>query len=247
MKKILFCALCTMVFAGAASALRVVPFVYDFDPSNDKQNDENVCVDKKKEFTYGITNKMDQTIAFEVVVYRRYTDKNGEEKLVKDDKSFLVFPAQLIIAPHTERSVKLRWVGNEDFRKNPHQEQAFRVAVKQYRINLNPFKKEKRGSSVEFNFQINASLYMTPGQSGSDVRVVKTENLPNGLSRIQVENKGNRRANYGFIRTDISIPGYKGPLYKALGRNDREGSLQPGEVHEFVVSAENTQQTKKAR
>ena len=240
-KNILMCMGCMLAAVDMSPALRVSPFVYDFDPTNDAQSEENSGVEKKKEFVYNITNKANQSIAFDIVVYRRYTDKNGTEKLVPDSDAFLVFPSQLIIKPHEERCVKLRWVGNKDFEKNPHQEQAFRVAIKQYRINLNPFKKEKKGSSVEFNLQVNTSLYMTPGKSKSLAKVIKIEKFSNGLSRVYVRNDGNRRITYGMISAEISIPGYKGPLNKVLNRDSSEGSLQPGEVHEFVVSAPSSQ------
>ena len=231
-----FLALSAIILGvNAATAVRVSPFVYEFDPTNDQQNEENKDVSKEKEFTYSITNKMNCTIAFDVAVYKRCTDKNGKETLIKDEDSFLVFPSQLIIKPQEERSVKLRWVGNKEFKKNPHKEQAFRVVIKQYKINLNPFKKQKRESTVEFTYQINASLYMTPGKSRSNVVVIKTETFKNGFSRVYVENRGTRHISYAQIKSAIKIPGYNGELNKVLLRNSREGSLQIGEAHEFVV------------
>ena len=237
MKKLLFCLLCGVASFTDISALKVVPFVSDFDPTDDQKDDDQLYVEKKKEFTYTVTNKMNETIAFEITVFRRYVDKDGKEKLVKDDDSFLVFPSQLIIAPQASRTIKLRWIGNEDFKKNPHKEQAFRVSINQFHINLNPFqKKKKRGTAMQIGFNVQTSLYMTPGKSRCEPTITNINVLPNGIARITIKNNGNRRAPYGWIRNEVKIGNFAGPFYKLLSDADRQGSLQPGQVHEFVIS-----------
>lgn len=232
MKFFLGCVLC-VAWVDCVSAVRVFPFVYSFDPTPDSRDED---VEKKKEFTYSIVNKMDETIAFELVVFRRYVDKRGEERLVKDEDSFVLFPSQLIIPPHKERIVKFRWIGNDDLKKDPHREQAFRVSIKQFHINLNPFQKVKRGASVEFNIQVMTSLYMTPGLSKAVPRIKHIEVLPSRIAIVTVRNEGTRRANYNSIREEITLPWYKGALSKVLPNNDKGGSIQPGAEHEFIIS-----------
>lgn len=236
MKKFLCCLVCAAACLDEASAIRVYPFVYSFDPTSDKQSDGDV--EKRKEFTYSVTNKLDETIAFEISVFRRYVDKDGKDRLVKDDNSFLIFPSQLIIGPHKERMIKLRWMGNKDFEKNPHEEQAFRVEIKQFHIDLNPFQKKvrKETSSVEFNIQVMTSLYMTPGSSKANPVITKVQVLPNGIALVNVENRGTRRIEYKKIRTEIGLPDYQGPLADVLPENDKEGAIQPGRSHEFIIS-----------
>lgn len=236
MWKFLCCLLSVAPLLTNVVAVRISPFVDAFDPTTDP-NDH--VTEKKKEFTYFITNKMNETIAFEVTVFRRLVDKDGNEKLIKDEDSFAVFPSQLIIAPHKERVVKLRWIGNKDFEKNPRREQSFRVSIKQFHINLNPFQKKKRGSSVEIGIQAMTSLYMTPGSSRADPVITKIQILPNELARVSVENRGTRRIDYNCIKTEISLQKYKGPLLKILPDNDKDGAIQPGETHEFVISTAN--------
>lgn len=231
MKKIACCLSCVLLCSNLFS-IQISPFIYSFDPTNDA---EDKSVEKKNEFTYSITNRMDETIAFEVTVFRRYVDRNGNERLEKDDDSFTVFPSQLIIAPHKMRVVKLRWLGNEELKKNPHKEQAFRVQIKQFHINLNPFQKKKRGSSVEFNIQVMTSLYMTPGLSKANPIVTNVQILPNGLAKISVINKGNRHVSFKGLKNEVSLPDYKGPLFKILDA-EREGAIQPGQNYEFVVT-----------
>lgn len=213
-------------------SVQISPFVYSFDPTNDAKD---ASVEKKNECTYSITNRLDETIAFEITVFRRYTNKNGNELLKMDDKSFAVFPEQLIIAPHKTRVVKLRWIGNDDLKKNPHKEQAFRVRIKQFHINLNPFQKKKRGSSVEFNIQVMTSLYMTPGLSKAQPVITDVQVLPNGLAKVSVINKGDRHISFGEINTEVNLPDYKGPLFKILDK-DKDGSIQPRQKYEFVIT-----------
>lgn len=236
MKRFLCCLVCAVTSFNAASGIRVYPFVYSFAPESDKHDDTDT--DKRDEFTYSITNKLNETVAFEVSVYRRYVDKDGKDHLVKDDNSFSIFPSQLIIGPRMERVVKLRWMGNKDFEKNPNKEQAFRVEIKQFHIDLNPFQKKSRKetSSVEFNIQVMTSLYMTPGASKAVPVITKTKTLPNGIALVTVENRGSRRVEYKKINTEISLPKYTGPLSKVLPESDREGAIQPGCSHEFIIS-----------
>lgn len=231
MKKIACCLLCGALCSDLFG-VQISPFVYSFDPTNDA---EDKSVAKQQEFTYSITNKSDETIAFEITVFRRYMDRNGNERLEKDDNSFMVFPSQLIIAPHKIRVVKLRWMGNEELKRNPHKEQAFRVQIKQFHINLNPFQKKRRGSSVEFNIQVMTSLYMTPGLSKAKPVVTNIQVLPNGLAKVSVANRGNRRIEFSALKTEVDLPGYKGPLFKVLDK-DKDGSIQPGQNYEFVIT-----------
>lgn len=236
MKRFLCCLVCAVTSFNVASGIRVYPFVYSFAPESDKHSDADV--DKRDEFTYSITNKLNETVAFEVSVYRRYVGKDGKDHLVKDENSFSIFPSQLIIGPRMERVVKLRWMGNKDFEKNPGKEQAFRVEIKQFHIDLNPFQKKnkKETSSVEFNIQVMTSLYMTPGASKAMPVITKKKTLPNGIVLVTVENRGSRRVEYKKIDTEISLPKYTGPLSKVLPESDREGAIQPGCSHEFIIS-----------
>ncbi|MBO4405184.1 MAG: hypothetical protein J5821_00455 [Alphaproteobacteria bacterium] len=159
-------------------ALTVVPFVHSFDPQS---SDE-------KSFQYYVENKTNDFLAFEISVFRRKLDKKGNDILERDTDSFLIRPSQIIIPPHTYRNVKAKWRGNEEFKKNTNKEQAFRVIMSQFPINLNK-KKEKNQAAIQVVYEIKASLYATPKNAKPDLKVV-SENA----DVIVLKNDGNRRA-----------------------------------------------------
>ena len=90
-----------------AEALTVVPFVHSFDPE-----DKN-----EKTFQYYVENKTDDFLAFEISVFRRKMDKKGNDILEKDTESFMLRPSQIIIPPRSYRNVKVKWKGNDEFKK----------------------------------------------------------------------------------------------------------------------------------
>lgn len=162
-----------------AEALTVVPFVHSFDPE-----DKN-----EKTFQYYVENKTDDFLAFEISVFRRKLDKNGKDILEKDTESFLLRPSQIIIPPRSYRNVKVKWKGNEEFKKNPNKEQAFRVVMSQFPVNLNKKKEKNQQAAIQVVYEIKASLYATPKTAKPDLKVV-SENTKS----IILRNDGNKRA-----------------------------------------------------
>ncbi len=162
-----------------AEALTVVPFVHSFDPE-----DKN-----EKTFQYYVENKTDDFLAFEISVFRRKLDKNGKDILEKDTESFLLRPSQIIIPPRSYRNVKVKWKGNEEFKKNPNKEQAFRVVMSQFPVNLNKKKEKNQQAAIQVVYEIKASLYATPKTAKPDLKVV-SENA----KAIVLRNDGNKRA-----------------------------------------------------
>ena len=172
-------------------ALTVVPFIHSFDPQNNNE----------KSFQYYVENKTNDFLAFEVSVFRRKLDKKGNDILERDTDSFLVRPAQIIIPPHTYRNVKVKWRGNEEFKKNPNKEQAFRVIMSQFPVNLNK-KEEKNQTTIQVVYEIKASLYATPKNAKPDLKIV-SENA----KAIVLKNDGNRRAE--LKKSNLVIRGKK--------------------------------------
>ena len=190
------CKILSILFAGFffilnAQALTVVPFVHSFDPE-----DKN-----EKTFQYYVENKTSDFLAFEINVFRRKLDKNGNDILKKDTESFLLRPSQIIIPPNAYRNVKVKWRGNEEFRKNPDKEQAFRVVMSQFPINLNQ-KKEKNQAAIQIVYEIKASLYATPKRAKPKLKVVSENSKV-----IVLKNEGNRRVE--LKKSDLVIRGRK--------------------------------------
>lgn len=213
------CKILSMLLAGFffilnAEALTVVPFVHSFDPE-----DRN-----EKTFQYYVENKTDDFLAFEVSVFRRKLDKKGNDILEKDTKSFLLRPSQIIIPPHSYRNVKVKWRGNEEFQKNPEKEQAFRVVMSQFPVNLNKKKEKNQQAAIQVVYEIKTSLYATPKTAKPDLKVV-SENA----RVIVLKNDGNRRAE--LKKSDLVIRNKK--ITDLVKEKDADTVIMAGGIREY--------------
>ena len=196
------------------SALQIVPFIHSFDPDDKNENT----------FQYYIENKTDGYMAFELSVFRRYQDKNGKDILKKDTKSFRLMPSQIIIPPNSQRSVKVKWIGNKDYKGNPNIEQAFRVSMTQFPINLNKKRTRIKGASLEVVYEIKTSLYASPKNAKPDLRVAEQNS-----HTIALRNDGSKRAEVQYC--DLSINGKK---ITSLIRSDEINTVvMPGNTRIF--------------
>jgi P pilus assembly chaperone PapD len=201
-------------------ALTVVPFVHSFDPKDDNE----------KTFQYYVGNKTGDFLAFEISVFRRKLDKRGNDILVRDKKSFMLMPSQIIIPPHSQRSIKVKWRGNEEFKQNPQKEQAFRVVMTQFPVNLNK-KKEKKQASIQVIYEIKASLYATPKDAKPDLKLAY-ENA----KIIALKNDGNRRAE--LKRSNLIIHDKK--ITDLVKPDEIETVVMPGTIREYTKKSVST-------
>ena len=204
-----------------ANPLSVVPFVHSFDP-----RDYN-----EKTFQYYIENKTNDFLAFEITVFRRKLDKHGRDILERDKKSFMFTPSQIIIPPHSCRNVKVKWRGNKEFMENPTKEQAFRVVMSQFPVDLNK-KKKKKQTAIQVVYEIKCSLYATPKGAKPDLKVAY-ENA----KVIAFKNDGMRRA----VLKESNLIIQDKELSNKINPNDLDTVIMPGDVREYVkVSAKRT-------
>ncbi len=208
-------AMVVLVFTTVLNidALTVVPFVHSFDPKDAKE----------KTFQYYIENKTEDFLAFEVKVFRRKLDKQGMDILEKDEKSFMLFPSRVIIPPHVSRNVKVKWRGNEEFRKNPNKEQAFRVVMSQFPVNLN--KKKKKQAAIQVVYEIKCSLYATPKNAKPDLKI---ENENEKI--IVFRNDGTKRA---ILRESNLIVQDK-KIADKISPNDLDTVVMPGDIRQYT-------------
>jgi fimbrial chaperone protein len=203
------------------SALEIMPFIHSFDPET-----------KESAFQYYVTNKGNSLLAFEISVFIR-TQENGVDILTKDDDSFAVFPSQIIIPPHTKRTVKVRWLGNENYKRNKNMEQAFRVCFDQFPINMTPKKQpreQSRGASIVISLKIMSSLYMTPEGAAEKLELVS---ISKDGSVMTVRNVGTKRASIN--KMTIKIKGIY--LKDLLGKGGRDTVILAGATREFKIAA----------
>jgi P pilus assembly chaperone PapD len=212
-------------------ALRIAPFVHSFDPENSEQTD----------ILFSVTNNSAVPMAFEVLVFRRENHShNGEETLKEDADSFAIFPSQIIIQPTGTKVVRVKWLGNNEYRQHPNDEQAFRVSFEQFHVNLQPVgekEKRKKGSNVELKFKVLTSLYMTPKNAAAKpvILSVAPREAP-GQYTVTVENRGNKHIVTNSINLETTIGGKKFPLSEILEEKDRDCSILPKERKTLAVS-----------
>ena len=226
MRKILLIFAAIIMTFFNAEALTVVPFVHSFDP---KDNNERT-------FQYYIGNKTSDFLAFEISVFRRKLDRKGRDILERDKESFMLMPSQVIIPPHSQRSIKAKWRGNEEFRQNPEKEQAFRVVMTQFPVNLNKEKKRKR-ASIQVVYEIKASLYATPKGAKPDLKLAY-ENA----KIIALKNDGNRRAE--LKKSNLMIQGKK--IADLVNPDEVETVVMPGTVREYTKKSISTKSSKRS-
>ncbi len=182
---------CMILLLQSAVALRIVPFVHGFDP-----DDKQAC-----SFQYYVSNNTDSFLAFEVTIRERGQTLSGEDVLSDVDNVFVVMPSQVIIPPHTQRSIKVRWIGGKC-----DKERAFRVTFEQFKVDLYngiDSTKKKKGASVDILLKIGASLYVAPAEAKAQPVIVSNDGV-----KLVVENRGSRH-----VRIDDGALSIDGKVY----------------------------------
>lgn len=191
-----------------ADTLNVSPFVHSFDPE-----DKN-----ERTFQYYISNTTSDFLAFEISVYKRDVNVHGKDILTKDKTSFKLRPSQIIIPPNSYRNIKVKWIGNEDFRKNPKNEQAFRVVMSQFPIDLGK-KITKKNAQINVLYKIQTTLYVTPKNAKSDLKLISSDS-----NVIVLKNFGTKRA---IVSQTNLLDGNK-PILDLIKKADLETVVLPG-------------------
>lgn len=217
-KKIIF--ILNFILVCNIFGLEVRPFVHSYDP-----------IEEGDAFQLYIKNKTNDMIAFEAFIQSRSQDKNGNDILARDDDSFLVFPAQIIIPPNSTRIVKIKWLGNNSFKINKNLEQAFRIRLDQYPVNLQTKKllsdvAGKSTSSVEMRLSIGTSLYITPKNSSAQFKVINSS-----PTTITVQNIGTRRSSIAEYKEKIMVNGQD--LKELIKKEDAEAIILAGATRVF--------------
>jgi fimbrial chaperone protein len=139
-----------------AFALKVVPFVAEFEPRGAGANR-----------TFQVENDTGQPAAVQLTMVHRDMDENGQEKLVEDDKNFVVFPAQLVLLPHESRAVRVQWLGDP----NPKSELTYRLIIEQLPVQLG--KVPPRAGQVRITLRYETAIYVVPAGAKGAIAVEK--------------------------------------------------------------------------
>jgi fimbrial chaperone protein len=164
-----------------ASALKVVPFVAEFEPKGAGANQ-----------TFQVTNDTDQPAAVQLSMVHRDMDTDGQEKLTDAEDDFTVFPPQMVLLPNEGRAVRVQWLGSPD----PKTELTYRLIVEQLPVELSQV--PQRGGQVRITVRYETAIYVLPQGAKGDLSVEKAEPFhpasgPNMLA-LTLRNSGNAHA-----------------------------------------------------
>jgi len=142
-----------------------------------------------------LTNADDTKTPVQISIYKREPDLNGKEKYTESKDigdMFQIFPAQMILNSKEKRTVRITYVGDPKIKS----ELAFRIIAEEFPINVtDPEKfKHKAVANIQFASRYIGSLYVTPANAKSDLRIEATANpVPGGTQMLmQIDNKGSQ-------------------------------------------------------
>ena len=185
-KKIIF-LLCFMTCCYSnIFSLQLIPMKFSLTPSG---RDSNVSVTVK--------NQNDEVEAVQLFITTRNVDINGNENNEEEEDNFLIYPPQIILAPHTQKTVRISWIGD----LNLEEELSFRLIAEQLPINLeenNSENGDENNPALELKllFRYEAAFYVTPKNSLANVVIDSVEEITsedgNRFAAITFFNNGNR-------------------------------------------------------
>lgn len=150
-----------------------------------------------------ITNTHEVPIAIEVAVYRREQKVDGSEEREEELDDILLTPPQMVIAPGSSQTFKVRYVGPQDVQR----ERTYRVVTEQLPIRL---KKEERGdlsAQVSMRYRYEAALYVVPPQRKPAFRLLDANPIETDGERfleLDIASEGNMRAILQSPRLTVS-------------------------------------------
>jgi P pilus assembly chaperone PapD len=126
---------------------------------------------EKPQTTFKIISNGDKTeSAIEIYVADRIIDEQGNEKEVKNQKDFFIFPSHMILKPNQKRIVRVIWKGNPAIKE----EKAYRLAVESLPVDFlkNEDKEKKVTVNIKLAVRCLCSLYVCPKDAKENIQCV---------------------------------------------------------------------------
>ena len=207
-----------LMFAAPAQAMKVTPFKVRMEPSGYQSSQ-----------LFAVENDSDRKIAVELSAVTRDLDSDGHETNADASADFSIYPSQVIIEPHSTKSVRVQWNGPAQLAN----EKAYRLIAEELPINLDP---GKDGTAVRFLVQYRCALYITPPQAKSDVHMTGHALAGHTLD-FTLANSGTAHSlikNFALELTDSAGRTHELSDPKVLERVNSE-VLMPGAERRFSV------------
>lgn len=167
--------------ADEADAFRFSPFRAKFEPSGPESNQ-----------LFLVENNTPAPASVQIRVANRAIDLDGVETTRDNEKDFTIYPAQMILPPQSNRSVRVQWVGDPNLKE----ERAYRIIAEQLPVNLSEAK--PKSSSVKFLVSYHGALFVTPPGLQQNVTVdffgVTQEPEQKRMLELVLQNRGTQHA-----------------------------------------------------
>ncbi len=187
---LLLIAVLFVLAAGDASAFRFSPFRSKFEPSGTGSNQ-----------LFLVENNTGVPVSVQIRIANREIDVDGGETTRDNEKDFTIFPAQMILAPHSSRSVRVQWIGNPNLKE----ENVYRIIAEQLPVNLS--KDKPKTSSVKFLVSYYGALFVTPPGLSQNVTLdfigVFEEPGQKRMLEFVMQNRGGQHALLRDLKLDI--------------------------------------------
>ncbi len=215
-KGIRFFAL-TLLFLGGTHSLL---WSFSFSPISQTFSPEG----RGSTRTFRLKNEGEDYIAIRIKILTRSVTPEGKEKNRPADDLFTVYPAQVVVQPQSNQTVRIKWNGPSDIR----QEQCFRVLVEQVPVQFENSSNSE--SNLKIMFRYLGALYITPEGAQPDV-ILETHSVEpapsdaSGRNRLNftIYNQGNRHAILNNLSLRINTAGATSEPVHVIDSDKLEG------------------------
>ena len=139
----------------------------------------------KKSFIGRLTNEGFIPVAIQLKALKRSMDINGTEVSTEEFDEIDIYPPQIIIPAQGEKTFKVTYRGKDSLQT----EKNFRISAEESPVDFDPIKKE--GSRIKIGFRYLSSLYVSPKNATSNVKI-KTFSKEDKRLKFIIENSGNK-------------------------------------------------------
>jgi fimbrial chaperone protein len=141
-----------------------------------------------------ITNTHDEPIAIEIKAYKRSQNLDGSDSREPEENDLIISPPQMVIAPKSSQSIKVRWVGSATVDR----ELAYRIVTSQLPIKFKSASQGEVNAQLSMNYSYEAALYILPQNAVRNARLVSLTPVQDAAGQQQMEvriaSEGNSRA-----------------------------------------------------
>lgn len=202
-----------------AQAFKLTPIEMEFSPSG-----------RTATQTFLVENPNAAPEAIEIRMYSRDMTEAGEDILVEDLESFVVFPAQIILQPGQQQAVRVQWIGDPA----PAQELAFRLIAEQLPIDLG--EEQAEGGQMKLLVRYIASVYIVPDGARPNVVLQQAGPAADGSGlELLFANPGSAHA----LLTDLRLTVKDGSGQVVLGKDELASvsgqNVLAGHTRRFVI------------